>query len=434
MRRRLRTGERGSALTEAAIVVPCLVLIVYWSAALSDVMVLKLKATEAVRYALWETTVFKSPEQIGLEVQQRFTDLRSPGGLRAQHTGLTLYPLARDLAWSAQVDTTTAEASLGGTSRLPPTGGPWDRFIDVVGGTISRAVDTAAAGMKFNTHGVALARVSLVRARHGRRPAVLGGGDLPGLRGGNDLSGPRSLASFAFHAPLGSHRPMRLVFDPWKAWPKPAPYTFAGAATDLGISPSRTYPEVERQVSAQLGGIAFLGVTRIPGFRELNGLVGRIFRFGVTKAVVGGTLPDIFSSERMDDLATNRGPITILPPEQAKESWVPHHCEIAGTDVPCPTQRAGDVTTAGSSPICLDDEHSVGDGIDRTRYTVPYRINTEYWTRSGGLDRELEAGQVEHVKPHLATDNGYVNTYRCRGHFFGGSRRAQLPNSFGNCR
>ena len=78
MRFRLHREERGSALTEAALVVPCLVLIVYWSSALSDVLVLKLKAAEAVRYALWESTVFKSPEQIDVDVQQRFADLRSP--------------------------------------------------------------------------------------------------------------------------------------------------------------------------------------------------------------------------------------------------------------------------------------------------------------------------------------------------------------------
>jgi len=123
MRFRLHREERGSALTEAAIVVPCLVLIVYWSSALSDVLVLKLKAAEAVRYALWESTVFKSPEQIDVDVQRRFADLRSPRQIRARHTGLVLYPLARDLAWRAHVDTTTAEVSLGGESRPAAHGG-----------------------------------------------------------------------------------------------------------------------------------------------------------------------------------------------------------------------------------------------------------------------------------------------------------------------
>ena len=72
--------------------------------------------------------------------------------------------------------------------------------------------------------------------------------------------------------------------------------------------------------------------------------------------MVGGTLPDVFSTDRMDDPATNRGPITILPPERAPESWVPHSCEIAGRDVPCPTQRAGDVIATGTPP-------GVGQGV-----------------------------------------------------------------------
>ncbi len=433
MRFQLHREERGSALTEAALVVPCLVLIVYWASALSDVLVLKLKVAEAVRYALWESTVFKSPEQIDIDVQRRFADLRSPRQIRARHTGLVLYPLARDLDFRAHLDTTTAEVSLGGTSRPQPTGGPWDRFADLVGGTIPRSVDAAARAMRFNPHGVALARVSLVRARHDGRPLILGGGDLLGRRGANDLGRPRSLASFALQAPLASQQPMQLVFDPWKAWPKPAPYTFTRADTDTGASPSRTYPQVERQVSAQVREIAFAGASRIPGFRELSDLVSRISRFGVSKAMVGGTLPDVFSTDRMDDPATNRGPITILPPERAPESWVPHRCEIAGKDVPCPTQRAGDVIATGARVIGLDGEQSVGEGVDRTRYTVPYRINTAWWRRSGGLDRELETTQLEPAQAQLATDNEYVKSYRCRGHFFGGSRKAQRANSFGSC-
>jgi hypothetical protein len=71
--------------------------------------------------------------------------------------------------------------------------------------------------------------------------------------------------------------------------------------------------------------------------------------------------------------------------------------------------------------------------VDRTRYTVPYRINTAWWRRAGGLDRELETPHLEPVKAPLATDNEYVKSYRCRGHFFGGSRRAQRANSFGSC-
>src|SRR5437868_2980191 len=104
MRRQVHS-ERGSAMTEAAIIFPCLVLILYWSAALTDVMVLKLKSAEALRYALWETTVFKQQPEIGAEVQQKFTDLRSPRDTRLAYTGLLMYPLAKNIDWGVRMDT-----------------------------------------------------------------------------------------------------------------------------------------------------------------------------------------------------------------------------------------------------------------------------------------------------------------------------------------
>src|SRR5207253_2347216 len=96
--RSLRT-EDGSALVESAIVFPCLVLILYWSIALTDVLVLKLKASEAARYALWETTVWKPPSQIDRDVQARFQDLRSPASVQNAYTGLLMYPQASNLLW-----------------------------------------------------------------------------------------------------------------------------------------------------------------------------------------------------------------------------------------------------------------------------------------------------------------------------------------------
>jgi hypothetical protein len=431
---RLHTEDAGSALTEAAIVFPCLVLAICWSAALTDVLILKCTAAEALRYALWENTVFKTPARIDEEVRSRFADLRSPSQVRMQSTGLLMYPFARNLAWRAEVDSTSAEVSLGGSSRLDKRGAPWDHFVDVVAATLSRSVDAAAAAMRFNTRGMALARVTLAHAHHDPRSPILRGGDLPGLRGGGDLGHGRALGDLHLQAPLPSQRPMQLVFDTWKAWPKPAAYTLTGAGTDVGTSPSRTYPEVERQLSAQVTRIAFFGLDANAGFRDLRDFVARVMRSGVSRTIAGGNLPDIFSTDRMDDLATNRGPITILPPERARESWVPHECEIAGVTTSCPTQRAGDVTTSGAAPRYLDGEHGIGDRVDRTRYTVPYRIQSTYWKRYGGIDRELDSRELEPVDPRLSAANGYVKTYRCRGHFFGGSTKAQVPGSYRGCR
>ena len=414
-------GESGSALVEAAIVIPVLLLLVCGSVALTDALVLKLKLAEALRYALWESTVFKAPAKIEAEVRARFADLRSPSAVSSQATGLVLYPHAGSLSFRTQVDTTTAEVALGGSAKLSKTGEPWERFIDAVAGALDAAVDPATRTMGFNTHGLALARIAL-EANAAGRSAVVNGGEVPAAP---------PLRRFRLRAPLASQRPMQLVFDTWKAWPKPAAYTSSDAGTDVRIAPARTYPEVERQVSAQVRRIAFLGARRIPGFDDLRAFASRLLRAGATRMLAGGTLPDIFSTGRMD--GPDRGPITILPPERAAESWVPHRCEIAGADVPCPTQRAGDVTSAGA-PRYLEGGHTIGDRVDRTRYTVPYRIRTTYWSRYGGMDRELDSARLDPVDPRIAAENKYVRTYRCRGHFFGGSQKAQTASGFGGCR
>src|SRR3954470_8897711 len=109
----IRHPEDGSALVEAAIIFPVLVLILYWSSALTDVLVLKLKAAEAVRYALWETTVFKPAAQIQDEVQRKFVDLRSPRDVQAQGTGLLLTPSLPKTAFQVELDTTSKKVSIG---------------------------------------------------------------------------------------------------------------------------------------------------------------------------------------------------------------------------------------------------------------------------------------------------------------------------------
>ena len=77
--RTARSTERGSAMVEAAIVFPVLVVIVMWSAAIADIMVLKLKAAEAARYALFETTVLHTGPQIDADVQARYLEAAAFG-------------------------------------------------------------------------------------------------------------------------------------------------------------------------------------------------------------------------------------------------------------------------------------------------------------------------------------------------------------------
>jgi hypothetical protein len=420
-RRRGRGGgrsERGSALVEAALVIPVLVLIIYWSAAMTDVLVLKIKSSEAARFALWETTVFRSGPDIAEDVARRFADLRSPAGLELSHTGLMLYPRARDVVWSAEIDATSRAVPLGGKARLPPASGLVLRLANAVLGTLQRGVDAELARERFNIHGEAEVRVRLARASH-RGSAILNGGDLVGHRGGGDLGHPRGMANWGFETPLPSQNPMRLVFDTWKAWPRPLQFTANGGPADPSVSPMSSYPMVEEQVSAQVDKIAFFGLHRTPALAKISGLLARVVNNGFMRSVLGGSAPDVFGTGRMDDGRGVRGPITILPVERPDVAWVPGQ----GLNV----QRVGDVGSASEPAAWLTSNEAMTrhrGGADYSRYTVPYRINTHYWRHDGGVDGRTRRPLLEQPAPAVEVgSNGYVETFRCRGHYFAGAVR-----------
>jgi hypothetical protein len=413
--------QRGSALVEAAIIFPCLMLIVMWAAAVTDIMVLKLKSSEAARFSLWESTVFRTPQQIDADMQARFVDLRSPLAINTSYTGLMMYPLASNIQWKATVDTTSAKVSMGPPTKPPPTNNPIQNFIALIIGAVGKTVDAEMARERFNVNGKATARVTLVHATHDERASsILKGGDLLGLKGGNDIDHSKLMTNFTFQTPLPSEKPMQLVFDTWKAWPKPAQYTTDGGPVNVAVAPAQTYPTVEKAVSAQVNKIAFFGLTRQPWFNSVNNIVNTITGSGISQALLGGKLPDIFSTDLMD--GPNKGPITILPPEKADASYVPSQC----TAGPCATQRIGDVTSSGSGPQYLDKFETMGDHVDRTRYTIPYRINTVYWRSSGGTNySDAMSSSLINPQNKLTQQNEYVKTYQCRGHYFAGSTRAQ---------
>ncbi|HYZ90358.1 MAG TPA: TadE family protein [Myxococcales bacterium] len=430
MAARLR-GERGSALVEAAIVFPCLLLVVLWSIALTDVLVLKLKASEAARFALWETTVWKAPGKIEQEIRERFTDARSPSTIRNTWTGLLAYPRAAGLRWRAAVDTTSDEVGLAGQRidvKVAP--GIIRGFVERASGWIAGAVQAAMQSERFNTHGVATVRVRLEASRAGSK--LLGGGDLLGRRGGNDLGAPRALANLVLEAPARSQRPMRLVFDTWKAWPRPPAYELSGGPADPAASPKQSYPEVEKQVAAQLAHVAFFGMKKLPWFGALDSVVARIAGSGIGSALLGGRPPSIFSTERMD--SPKRGPITIRPIQPATASFAANVCDTrSGRQQPCTSagqgvQRVGDVES--NTPVALAGLDAYTEDEDATRYTVPYQINSRYWLSPGGTGGGFwsNPGMTLNVAPlprSIARDNAYAVAWNCRGYFFAGGIGAQ---------
>jgi hypothetical protein len=192
---------------------------------------------------------------------------------------------------------------------------------------------------------------------------------------------------------------LRLVFDTWKAWPKPAAFQLSRAPTDLAVAPGQSFPEVEKQVSAQVGEIAFFGMRRQPWFTALDSVTSRIQGSAVAGALIGGQLPRIFSTGRMD--APERGPVTILPQG---------------------TQRAGDIVS--HAPAKLTGLDAFTEGEDVTRNTIPHSIGTRYWRSSGGTDGGASPSLLP-LPARLATSNPYVQAWNCRGPFFAGSTVAQ---------
>jgi hypothetical protein len=217
---------------------------------------------------------------------------------------------------------------------------------------------------------------------------------------------------------------MQIVFDTWKAWPKPLAYTMSGADTSVATDPRMTYPVVERQVEAQVDKIAFFGMKQLSWFQTIDDIGNSVLHSSITSTILGGDLPDIFSTARMDD-PQRRGPVTILPQGPPDASFVPNLCDQPnGGTGSCSVQRVGDVRSASNSGRRpLDGDHAFTPGEDGTRYTVPYKINTPYWRQSGGADADDWRGTYTSPLPSsLATRNAYVIAWECRGHYFAGSR------------
>lgn len=420
---KLAKREHGSALTEAAIVIPVIIILLFWAIAMTDIMVLRIKTSEAARFALWETTVFRQPAAISSDVAQRFRDLRSPASVNSQFTGLLLYPMAQHMILSSNVQPNQT-VSIGGKVKLDNPTGIIDKFLGFLLGVVSGTVDGATGFFKFNRQGAATARVQLVRASHiGSK--ILMGGDLIGNKGGNDYEHSGFMQNLAFATPVSiNHNPMRLVFDTWKAWPKTAAYTKNGAKTNIGVAPAQTYQTVEEQVSAQVDKIAFYGARQSGVISAVDNFMSRVNSSGVMNLLFGGTMPSILATGRMDTSA--RGPISIRPVASPDQGWVPAYTPGAGMEAG--SQRLGELATYGAAKAADAPRTAFIQNQDQTRYTVPYIINSQYFTDNGGGDRDVFKNKRKSMRPDLARTNEYVKTYQCRGHYFAGGIAAQQPD------
>jgi hypothetical protein len=413
--------QRGSALTEAAIVIPVLVVLLFWAIAMTDVMVLRVKTAEAARYALWETTVFRQQSEITQDVAQRFRDLRSPASVNSEFTGLLLYPQAANVILSAQVQSART-VSIGGRVRLDNPTGLIDKFLSLLLSTVTGTVDGATRFFRFNTRGTADVRARLVRASHiGSK--IMMGGNLLGDTGGDDLDHSEEMQNLTFQTPLPNQNPMRLVYDTWKAWPKPGAFTTDGAKTNVTVSPMQTYQTVEEQVSSQVNNVAFYGAKQAIG--PITDFLAKANANSVIRAIFGGTMPDVLGTTRMD--SSQRGPITIRPVDRPDQTFVPSY--RPGGTLQEGAHRLGELAGYGGNGVTANyPKTAMIDGQDRSRYTVPYMINSQYFTDNGGNDRNIFVNKRKTMPANLAKNNEYVKTYQCRGHFFAGGTTAQQDN------
>jgi hypothetical protein len=331
-----------------------------------------------------------------------------------------LYPQASNMVFSAQVDTKRA-VSLGGHARLDnPTGNRFvDWFLNLLVGAVSDSVDGATRFFRFNTNGAATSQVTLVRASH-IGSQIFGGGEI--LKGVS-MDHSAAMQNLTFTAPVKGANPMRLVFDTWKAWPKPAAFTRDGGKTNITVDPMKTYVTVEEQVSSQVDKVAFYGIKQIGFLSKIDDFLGKVRSSQVARFLFGGTIPSIIATDRMD--ARTRGPITIRPVERPDVGWTPTYNPGSGLDAG--SHRLGELASYGN-PVYTDyPRTALIDQQDPSRYTVPYKINSQYFKSqgfsdgNGGGDRNVNNVLHTPMRPALAQQNDYVKTYQCRGHFFAGS-------------
>ena len=87
-------------------------------------------------------------------------------------------------------------------------------------------------------------------------------------------------------------------------------------------------------------------------------------------------------------------------------------------------QRLGELAGDGSKKFAPFPRTALIRNQDGSRFTVPYKINSQYFTDNGGNDRDVFDVKLKAMKPKLSQQNEYVKSYQCRGHFFMGSRTA----------
>ena len=384
IRKRL-AGEEGSALTEFAIVAPLFVILIYWAQFFADLGVLKLKAEEAARYAVWEMTAQRSPAAVSNEVRTRFADIASPEA----YSGTS--PEGA-LAWqTVNVGVVNIQdridAPFSGRVNQPPSDGSFlgDLMVSI-SKFLNKAADWIMKQLKFDTRGFAEAEVQMTVQN-----TLFPSGDVLGIFFDTGVNPTITVRA----------RSPQLLWNTWKAWPGKA----WGGSVDT--DPYDTYPRVSSKASApetvvsnQVDKMRFWGFGRYLSFAD------PVFEFL--------KMPAMFGSKTWKEKTAGDGPITMLPGEPQRQSWQPGYNQ--------PVQRIGNEwqrTTARK----LAPRGTVDYGVDRARFTTPSHVWSSEWTGRGGTN--VRAGSQPMAPQNT---NPYVKMYRCRSAYYMGAMREQLQH------
>lgn len=390
-----RQRERGSALTEFVLVAPLFVVLMFWAEFFVDLGVVRMKLDEAARFAMWEMTAQRPETEVQTELNQRFADLASP--MQINHDRPAGVRSFRDVQITTNIRSRDP-APFSGSIASPQLPGVLGVVADIFVGLLNQTV----SGM--------LGRAGL--PQEGRT-----GGDVTFTVTNSLFPGGSALGIF-FDSGINTQITMRargtpMLVNTWKAWP--GKYWRQPAQQNVNTDVYDTYPRVnsgqpsavERTVASVIGGQGTSGGIAYMGFagHSVVGAVNSVFGF------LG--FPRLMETRTWAD---RQGPIAILPMAQPAYSWAPGY----GT----PTQRLGAQFHAGTDylrpPGTRHFEHSREFDVDRSRYTVPGRINTPEWRNRGGYSRMPAAMFNSPFR------NPYLQMLNCRDVYYMGSRRSQV--------
>jgi len=284
LRHRARRGQRGTALTEFAILAPALIVLVFWANYFWEVQHVRLKGAELARFMAFERTVRQDTSGIATSAMERYQDLDGSTKTGGPRQGFGFQNPFHIAVQVEDVEATLAEESLSGRGSAGGAMGFLDKALTILG-------DSAELVAKM---------MGLDPAKGGVRAQV-------DIRIENGLI-PRQLAFLRTgfgEGQLDLHftEQFMMVHDTWRAW-------------GPGDDPADSYARVEQLTYERVQRAAYAGIVNEKGVLDAIGkvltVIGLDFPFMtdyVRDSVVIRSVPSPgrYSAVRSDDTRTVPG-------------------------------------------------------------------------------------------------------------------------------